>query len=203
MIPYEMVNGMTNDAVVPGNNWYFSGITRTHLTAETAVEIHEHLLKVRASHSLLGDFVMMWEYYPLAQKIKSVKSDAMAFRMRTADLGCLLGLRWDGSVKDEKVKVKAKELVTEHRLFCEKLVKAQKGYLQRAEADKDIAYGNYGKLITPTGRAPITNVRVLEMLDGRAIALFGANYPRLQKLKAKYDPTGVFSKWYPIQPSLT
>ena len=39
------------------------------------------------------------------------------------------------------------------------------------------------------------------MADGRADVLFGANYPRLQKLKAKYDPNCVFSKWYPIQPS--
>ena len=44
-------------------------------------------------------------------------------------------------------------------------------------------------------------MRLLEMGDGRAAALFGANYPKIQKLKAKYDLHSVFSKWYPIQPS--
>ena len=39
------------------------------------------------------------------------------------------------------------------------------------------------------------------MVDGRADVLFGANYPKLQSLKAKYDPNSVFSKWYPIEPS--
>ena len=100
MIPYEMVNTMMNDVVLPGNNWYFSGITRTHIVAETAVAIHDHLLKSRASHPHLGEFSMIWEYYPMAQRLMSVKSDATAFRMRTSDLGCLLGMKWDGSVKD-------------------------------------------------------------------------------------------------------
>ena len=150
MIPYEVLNSITNYAAPPGKNWYVSGLTRTHLSAETAVAIHDHLLKVRASHPLLQEFVMVWEYYPMAQRIMSVKSDATAFRMRTADLACLLSLNWDGSVKDEEVEAKAKELVTEHRIFCEKLIKAQEGYLQRPDADKDIAYGNYGESITHT-----------------------------------------------------
>ena len=152
MVPYEAINTMVNDVCPPGNNWYFSGITRTHVIAETAVAIYDNLLKARAAHPLLGEFYMMWEYYPLAQRLTSVKPDAMAFRMRTSDLACLLGLKWDGSVKDEKVKARAKELVTEHRTFCQNLINAQEGYRQRPEADKDVAYGNYGKLINPSLR---------------------------------------------------
>ena len=150
MIPYEAVNAITNYAAPPGKNWYVSGLTWTHLTAETAIGIHDHLLKTRASHPLLGEYTMIWEYYPLTQKITSVKPDAMAFRMRTPDLGCLMSVKWDGDVKDEAIVAKAKELVTEHRIFCEKLIKAQAGYLQRPEADKDVGYGNYGTLTKPT-----------------------------------------------------
>ena len=149
MIPYEVLNTITNHAALPGKNCFLSGTTRTHLTAETAVAIHDHLLKMRASHPLLGEFAMIWEYYPLAQKLTSVKPDAMAFRMRTPDLGCVIALKWDGKMKDEEVKAKAKELVKEHRIFCERIIKAQTGYLQRLEADKDIAYGNYGMLLEP------------------------------------------------------
>ena len=31
--------------------------------------------------------------------------------------------------------------------------------------------------------------------------LFGSNYPRLQTIKAKYDPNLVFNKWFPITPA--
>jgi hypothetical protein len=33
-----------------------------------------------------------------------------------------------------------------------------------------------------------------------AEALFAGNYPRLQSIKAKYDPTLMFHSWFPIQP---
>jgi len=150
MIPYEVVNGITNHSATPGHNYYFTGITRTHLTVQTALAIHDHLLKMRASHPLLGEFAMVWQYYPMVQKIMSVKSDATAFRMRTPDMGCLVSLKLDSSVKDEEVKAKAKELLTKHRLFCEKLILSQAGDLQRPESDNGAAYGNYGKSINPT-----------------------------------------------------
>ena len=74
---------------------------------QTPDAIHAHLLKMRTPHPRLGEFAMIWDYYPLAQKVSSVKLDAMAFRMRTTDLSCLLVLKWDGEVKDEEVQVKA------------------------------------------------------------------------------------------------
>jgi FAD/FMN-containing dehydrogenase len=36
--------------------------------------------------------------------------------------------------------------------------------------------------------------------DERVRDVFGENYERLQKLKAKYDPDMVFHKWFPITP---
>lgn len=35
----------------------------------------------------------------------------------------------------------------------------------------------------------------------RSATLFGANYPKLQALKKKYDPDVVFNKWFPIIPA--
>jgi hypothetical protein len=37
--------------------------------------------------------------------------------------------------------------------------------------------------------------------DSNSRVLFGANYGRLQRLKAQYDPESVFSKWFPIIPN--
>jgi hypothetical protein len=36
-----------------------------------------------------------------------------------------------------------------------------------------------------------------------AEALFAGNYPRLQSIKAKYDPNLMFHSWFPIQPAST
>jgi hypothetical protein len=36
--------------------------------------------------------------------------------------------------------------------------------------------------------------------DEKSRDIFGANYPRLQKLKAKYDWSNVFNKLFPITP---
>jgi chromatin remodeling complex protein RSC6 len=38
--------------------------------------------------------------------------------------------------------------------------------------------------------------------DTSAAEIFGHNYPRLQKLKGKYDPTNMFNKTHPISPIL-
>ena len=37
--------------------------------------------------------------------------------------------------------------------------------------------------------------------DERSKDIFGDNYPELQKLKSKYDPTNVFNKLFAITPA--
>jgi FAD/FMN-containing dehydrogenase len=47
-------------------------------------------------------------------------------------------------------------------------------------------------------RAAVNGAQVPD--DSNSRALFGRNYPRLQRLKAKYDPDNVFSRWFAITP---
>jgi hypothetical protein len=53
--------------------------------------------------------------------------------------------------------------------------------------------GQPESVVTPTGH------RVLD--DSNSRALFGSNYSRLQRLKARYDPEIMFSRWYPVIPN--
>ena len=39
------------------------------------------------------------------------------------------------------------------------------------------------------------------LMSDKAAQLWGANYPRLQKIKKEYDPGMVFDRWFPIQPA--
>lgn len=37
--------------------------------------------------------------------------------------------------------------------------------------------------------------------DANARAAFGENYPRMQEVKAKYDPEGLFGAWFAVRPA--
>ena len=47
---------------------------------------------------------------------------------------------------------------------------------------------------------PFAEVANSKSTDG-AKTLYGANYPRLQEIKSRYDPGMMFRSWYPIRPS--
>ena len=47
-----------------------------------------------------------------------------------------------------------------------------------------------------------TNAATAIACDAMPAEAFGPNYPKLQKLKAKYDPNNVFNKLHAITPSL-
>lgn len=58
------------------------------------------------------------------------------------------------------------------------------------EAKRSIGYANYADAMA------IDNAT-----DVQARRAFGPNYPRLQRLKRKYDPDMVFNRWFCIRPS--
>jgi FAD/FMN-containing dehydrogenase len=102
----------------------------------------------------------------------STANDATAFGNRGAWFNLNASLRWAAPAHDGAMRAWAA---------------AQVDALRAAEpagaaCAGPAAYANYG------------------LGDERARDVFGGNYARLQRLKARFDPDGVFRKWFPIVP---
>jgi hypothetical protein len=144
---------------------------------------------------------LAFEYFPLA-KINSVPDDATACH-RIPYPNVLNVIRWkDNTAENMKwaqiTSRKVTEIVTSRN---EELL----GSL------KVEGYGNYGEFFQPEYMTRSVKLSWLSpCIDSEADAgpasnkarvLFGANYPRLQQLKKRYDPEMLFSKWFLIQPA--
>jgi len=56
-----------------------------------------------------------------------------------------------------------------------------------------------GEVLTGIDVANLT-LTDFDVLD-KSKVVFGDNYPRLQKIKKRYDPDNIFNKWFPITPA--
>lgn len=182
MIPYEQVNALQNPNVPYGANYALKSNTRSSLSGPIAEKLFQELIETADKpSSAINNPVMaiLWEYYHL-KKQTSIAPDATAFRMRVDRPVSVVMITWGGD--GEEGVLDARERVRKMTSLSDELL--MEG---RKRHDDETGYGNYEIGDPATGRS--------------AEALFGGNYPRLQKIKKDYDPNVVFSSWYPIVPS--
>lgn len=142
---------------------------------------------------------ILFEYFPLG-KISAVSPEITAFRRDpTASILALVMWKEDTKENSDRGRSVAHEL-------AELVVAGQQG----VSPTQIMGYSNYGKrVLTMSGNVPLL-IYVIdpEAVDGKkgsvsdkAKAVFADNYPKLQRIKKRYDPDNIFNKWFPITPA--
>lgn len=191
MIPYERLNAMQNEAIPYNINCFLNGITRGSLPPSSAAAIFSQMMALanapsqyRAINPTTKEeepntlaIVILWEFWNL-KKQSTPSPDATAYRMRVPYPVAPMGVFW--SSDDSKAGQEAKERLKALKMFCDNELRP--------------TFGTSGPSVNGTGYGNA------EMVSG-AKSLYADNYPRLQSIKAKYDPNLMFKAWYPIQPA--
>jgi len=172
-MPYHVLNSIENEGAKSGLQVCMIGISQLQYSASVVKEAYASIFKTSSPDLRV---YMNFELFP-QDKICEVAPDACAFNLRSRAYNVIALADWDGS--SELLDKKANE-------HCSMLVDIVTSKEPNPKDAKERIYGNYvGKEVCSTER-------------GKKI--FGDNYPRLQKIKKKYDPDVVFSKWFPINP---
>jgi FAD/FMN-containing dehydrogenase len=175
---YELLNTVMNHTAAHGNNVYMKGVSQTKPSTATAAAVFKEYVELSAAHPGFFGSAVVFEYFPL-DKIQAVASDATAFRSRGPQSNVLILPIWTG--KNDKVRF----------AHAKKMSEVLGGIVSGAEVEpkenENSGYGNYESDQKPD--------------SAKVKRLFGDNLPRLQQVKAKYDPENVFNKWFSIQPA--
>ncbi|PVF97284.1 FAD-binding domain-containing protein [Serendipita vermifera] len=198
MLPYEQLNGMLNQFFPYGANSRISSVIRADLPPSTASTIFNkqlELVNIPSAFRAINPYTMArelntidlaiwWEFFPLRRQ-SSLAPDATAFRMRVPYPLAAIGATWPAD--GVGAEIEAKETIDALKSFCEVELRA--------------TFGPSGPHVDATGYGN-SEVHGVTTLDSAQL-LFGGNYPRLQKIKAKYDPNSMFKSWFPIRPDPT
>ncbi|KDQ54385.1 hypothetical protein JAAARDRAFT_135772 [Jaapia argillacea MUCL 33604] len=180
-LPYEELNSCRlNKVAVPGRNVYMKGAYHTGSNPDLPKILFERVMERSSDPSFI--IVLLTEYFPLG-RTNSVPNDATAFR-RGVPSNVLINVIWEDDTPERSRFAKE----TAHELG--ELINSHAG-----PGRDDVAYGNY----SPDQVSEVVANGVVAA--DKAKMLFGSNYPRMQRIKKKYDPEVLFSKWFAISPA--
>ncbi|TDL18745.1 FAD-binding domain-containing protein [Rickenella mellea] len=174
-MPYEELNGLLKHTNPPNTSVYAKGVAWAGPRSDSYAAVLDRSLK----HSEDGRYNTMvgMEFIP-SRTIRSVPPDGTAFRSRGPQTTVAIYVMWQDNTEDK---------TTLGRQICHELADIITSVEEVPPEHENHGYGN----IECDDSWPADKTK----------RLFGANLPRLQEIKAKYDPDMVFHKWFPIQPA--
>lgn len=188
-----------NNIVPYGNGSYFKGFVQKSPHYPSISLAFDHLIEaVSPSISPQIHGSMVFEYLPLT-KVNSVPKGATAFR-RDPTPSVLVVFHWDANPENGHGPVVDRARASAYKI-ADTIEKHQEG----VSSGQKQGYSNYGWFFF--GCYWLILFIVVHFVDSaagepdRAKAVFGENYPRLQEVKKKYDPSNIFNKWFPIVPA--
>jgi Berberine and berberine like len=175
---YTEQNAMLNPMLFHGPRSYTKGFGFRNLTVEL---LNSGVERVNELVAILGEdyrpsAILFEAFHPA--KLNSVPDDATAFGNRGTHLNCVIVPRWGSPDNDVAVRKWVKDFVAEGRELD-----AQASTKLGREVLGDRQYAN------------------ILMVDDKIEGAFQQNLPRLQELKAKWDPLNRFNKWLAIPPA--
>ncbi|PFH52593.1 hypothetical protein AMATHDRAFT_46144 [Amanita thiersii Skay4041] len=184
-VPYEEMNGIQNPFVKHGQGIYMKGVAHEgpdYACVTRTLNTLDELQLKDIRHTII------FEYFP-NKKITSVGNGTMAF-YRTPKPNTLIVLAWDNTIKDRSAELRVPAYELAASIVGDKSLLNDPSYF---------GYSNYGAF-TEVREADVISDNQSRLVDRTDFA-FRDNYPRLRKLKTKYDPENLFNKWFPIAPA--
>ncbi|KAG8957289.1 hypothetical protein FRC03_010290 [Tulasnella sp. 419] len=177
-IPYEDLCSLSDPYVANGFARVANSTYVKELTVDLAQQAWDAVMDVISKTSAKGSYVI-FELGHFA-KMASVPVGATAYAQRINSPLALIQVEYPKDVAGSVAE-------------AEELVNKIKGAIDLAASTSETE--GYGYPLFSDVISRVTDT------DKYAKGIFGINYPRLQQVKAKYDPNMVFNKWFPIRPS--
>ncbi|KAJ5139451.1 FAD linked oxidase N-terminal [Penicillium atrosanguineum] len=179
MVPYPVVNTLQNPQARYGDRKSFKGVFyEPPLDPKFVRSILNDLLSKIEKDPDLAPSAIILEFINM-RKICDVPLADTALASRNSTQNGIIFLRWTNSMKDQDHRSWAREIQSKWKIELDARARDD------SQGENVPQYINYAE----PGDSVVTNI-------------YGANLPRLQTVKSKYDPKNVFHKMHPI-PLLT
>jgi FAD/FMN-containing dehydrogenase len=194
MVPYPVVNTLQNPQATYGDRKSFKGVFyEPPLDPKFVRSNLDDLIDRIEKHPDLMPSAIILEFFNM-RKICEVPLPDTALASRNSTQNGILFLRWTDSTKDQEHRSWAREIQSKWKTELHAKTR------EHSRGEQVPQYINYAERKFPSAPSFLSCYVLMSLLAGGSVVpnIYGENLPRLQTVKANYDPKNVFHKMHPI-----